>query len=108
MRRIESLNIPSEQVGFIAHLKGVSEFELFKMAWNDWHRDRATDRTVEPAFDLFLARGEVPPWVRGYIRRELQDGKIMAREKEKQVRSLFIFYAPLGVFLLIFLFYAFH
>jgi hypothetical protein len=98
--------VTSSEIAFVAHMKGMSEFELFKEAWGEWHVENATDKDVEPAFSRYLKYGEVPPWVRGYVRQFFRDKTILEKERQKYIIGRFIFYAPLVIFFLLFLYFA--
>ncbi len=46
----------------------VSEFEFFRIAYENWFGRSAPDGEVEDCFDLYLARSTVPMWVRAFVR----------------------------------------
>ena len=89
-------------VGYVAQLMEISEFELFRRAWEAWHGEKIGDAGIEPHFNRYLDFNEVPFWVRSFVRDFLSD-EVIEKERERATLSSFIFYAPLLVFLLLFI-----
>lgn len=59
----------------VAALLAVDEFMLFRLAWARWHGGEAAEvpeETVEPAFGRYLETGDLPPWVRHFLREALR------------------------------------
>jgi len=49
----------------------VSEFEVFCISYQSWHSDAGPEALMERHFGAYLARGEVPAWVRHFSREAL-------------------------------------
>ncbi len=56
------------QVIQTANALGVSEFGVFERAYRDWYREDAETRTLEFHFVNYLFYGNIPFWVRHYVR----------------------------------------
>jgi len=90
-------------VGYVAQLMEISEFELFKRAWESWYAEEIDDAGIEPYFNKYLDFEEVPFWVRNFVRDFLSDEELVEKERDRATLSAFIYYAPLLVFLLLFI-----
>ena len=51
----------------------ISEFEIFRRAYNDWYGREMTTQALERDFAQYLYFGSAPPWVRHYTRMVLDD-----------------------------------
>lgn len=58
-------------VGEVAKVLGVSEFEVFRLAYRFWYRRELRQQVLDEAFADYLLREQVPSWVRDYCRRLL-------------------------------------
>ena len=61
------------QVIQTANALGVSEFGVFERAYRDWYREAPETRTLEFHFVNYLFYGNIPFWVRHYVRRFCKD-----------------------------------
>jgi hypothetical protein len=46
----------------------VSEFEIFRLAYENWYGHGAPASEIKRCFDVYLARSQVPMWVRAFVR----------------------------------------
>ena len=46
----------------------VSEFEFFRIAYENWFGRAAPDGDIEDCFELYLAGSDIPMWVRAFVR----------------------------------------
>lgn len=46
----------------------ISEFRIFKDAFESWYGKEATDSQIKPVFIQYLTKDTVPFWVRNYAR----------------------------------------
>lgn len=56
------------QVIQTASVLGVSEFGVFERAYRGWYREDGETRTLESHFVNYLFHGNIPFWVRHYVR----------------------------------------
>ncbi len=49
-----------------AHTLDISEFELFNLAYQNWHGQRAETRQLEAVFVRYLFEAKIPHWVRHF------------------------------------------
>lgn len=49
------------------HLR-ISEFDLFRLAWERWTGEAADEERLEPIFAAYMFRHVVPPWARHFAR----------------------------------------
>lgn len=49
------------------HLR-ISEFDLFRLAWERWTGETADEERLEPIFAAYMFRHVVPPWTRHFAR----------------------------------------
>lgn len=47
----------------------VSEFEVFRLAYNNWFGRSAADKEIESFFNHYVDKAVVPMWVRDFTRR---------------------------------------
>lgn len=47
-------------------LLGISEFELFTIAYNQWYGEGASEEVIEKFFIPYMFNDKVPPWVRHF------------------------------------------
>lgn len=57
-----------QQVGCVAGLLGKSDLEIFSMAYQKWYSKDPGFAQLECHFQPYLTEGEVPYWVRSYVR----------------------------------------
>lgn len=65
----------AEVITKVADSLSISEFKLFKFAYEDWYQRTITERELELHFVRYLFKQEAPSWVRHYVRnkeRELE------------------------------------
>ena len=55
----------------------VSEFRIFKDAFEAWYGKEATDDQIKPVFVQYLIEDTVPFWVRNYARSKSPDVQLM-------------------------------
>jgi len=55
----------------------VSEFRIFKDAFEAWYGKEATDDQIKPVFVQYLIEDTVPFWVRNYARNKSPDVQLM-------------------------------
>ena len=60
-----------EVLSRLARDNGISEYEIFHLAADGWSVGRSR---VEDHFKGYLRRGDLPHYVRDYLRRHRQDG----------------------------------
>ena len=77
---------------------GVSEFQVFCNAWQDWYNEKPSEKRIEPYFVSFLGQDAVPFWVRNYVRIILNRKDLMVEEKKRLVIGALTYYLPLLVF----------
>ncbi len=51
----------------------ILDFELFRVAWRNWHGMEPDDRWLEPAFVTYLFKRFVPGYVRHFARQVLAE-----------------------------------
>lgn len=56
-------------VSAAAGLASVSEFDLFRAAWQQWHGAAADEQSMEPIFARYLHERTAPGWVRHFARQ---------------------------------------
>ena len=60
-----------EMLSFLARSRGVSEYHIFHLAADPWSVGRTQ---VEEHFKRYLQDGDLPHYVRDYVRRQHQTG----------------------------------
>jgi len=64
----------NQEAGLIHHVAGrlgCSDRELFVRAYRQWYGHSPGQAELECCLDLFACRGEIPFWVRGFVRNYL-------------------------------------
>ena len=56
----------------VTALLDTTEFQVFKLAREDWVGKRVDEAVVEPYFVAYMFKGVVPSWVRHYNRKVLE------------------------------------
>lgn len=59
-----------------ARASGVSEYELFQLAYLAWHRSEPEQQRLEKIFVAYLFSGRVPVWVQDFVQRAGVDAEI--------------------------------
>ncbi|MGF1610764.1 MAG: hypothetical protein ACFCUQ_15290 [Kiloniellales bacterium] len=59
-------------VSAAAGLTSLSEYDLFRAAWHQWHGVAAREQRLEPAFARYLRDRKAPGWVRHFARRVIR------------------------------------
>ena len=52
-------------------LLGISEFELFTIAWHEWYGGETSEDVIEKFFIPYMFNDQVPPWVRHFAQNIL-------------------------------------
>ena len=58
----------SRTVAEAASRLNVSEFEVFRLAYENWYGQAAPEQEIKRRFDAYLVSLEVPMWVRAFAR----------------------------------------
>ncbi len=58
-----------QAVVYAAAVLQISEFEVFRLAYQEWFGHPAENREMEACFHRYMAATQVPPWVRSFVRR---------------------------------------
>ena len=70
----EELENPERRViGDAANILQVGEFQLLQLAYQDWYGEDLPEDQADHLFHVYMIEGIVPPWVRHYARRILQE-----------------------------------
>lgn len=77
---------------------GVSEFQVFCNAWQDWYDENPSEKRIEPYFVNFLGQDMVPFWVRNYVRTTLNRKDLLVEEKKRLAIGAVTYYLPLLIF----------
>jgi len=56
-------------IGFIAALLQISEYELFRIAYQHWFNHPISENRLDSLFKDYLANGEPPYWVNDFTRK---------------------------------------
>ena len=100
------MNDNTEQaVSFAANILEISEYELFCIAWHEWHGQEPNQDDIDQEFGAFLDCGSVPFYVASYVRNILSDDQIISREMNARLRAQFIYYVPLFVCFVLFMYF---
>ena len=96
-------NIPADiqQVHKASAWLGVSEFQLFCQAWQNWYDEKPSEKRIEPYFINFLGQDIVPFWVRNYVRVILSRNDLLRKEKKRLVVGALTYYVPLLLFFIL-------
>ena len=68
-RRLPKPQGDNEDVVRSASMLQVSEFELFRLAYQSWFGQTPTELQLTQAFDDYMMRNKVPMWVRSFARQ---------------------------------------
>lgn len=85
-------NTAAELAGFLLtrDSSGVSEFELFRLAYTAWYGHIPASHYLERQFDSYLLSGELPYYVRHYCRNFIDahpETVKYAQQEDKRSRS---------------------
>ena len=63
--------LPNEQQSVLdaVALLDITEYELFKLAYQNWFGEEIADPELEPYYVRYMFYQEIPPWVRYYVRK---------------------------------------
>lgn len=67
----------------VAHLLGISEFEVFLAAYRHWYGNNGDAISIENSFSTYIFEGEIPFWTRHFCHRVLtleKEGKLIAAQ----------------------------
>jgi hypothetical protein len=56
-------------IGFIAAVLQISEYELFRIAYRNWHDHPVSETRLDALFKEYLGTGDVPYWVNDFTRK---------------------------------------
>jgi hypothetical protein len=82
---------------------GISEFQVFCDAWQEWYNEEPSEKRIESHFIKFLEHDAVPFWVRSYVRSILSRDDLLEKEKKRLLIGAITYYFPLLVFLMLLL-----
>ena len=77
---------------------GVSEFQVFCNAWQDWYNEKPSEKRIESYFVSFLGQDVVPFWVRNYVRSIVNRKDLLYQEKKRLAIGALTYYLPLLLF----------
>jgi hypothetical protein len=80
---------------------GVSEFQIFCNAWQEWYNEKPSEKRIEPYFVNFLGEDVVPFWVRNYVRIILNRQDLLDKEKRRLTIGALTYYIPLLIFFIL-------
>ena len=83
---------------------GISEFQIFSDAWQEWYNEKPSEKRIEFHFINFLAHDSVPFWVRNHVRSVLNRNDLLEKEKKRLFIGIITYYLPLLVFLAVIMF----
>ena len=82
--REDAFGSDAEAAEFVAGLLQISDYELFRISCEEFGSCDIRSNAVEQAFSAYLHRGEVPFWVREFVRKELvkvENGELIEPEQ---------------------------
>ena len=88
-----------------ASLLGISEFQLFADAWQEWYDEQPSEKRIEPYFVEFLDHKLVPFWVRNHVRQILSNKELLATESKRLTVGTITYYGPLLAFFVFLMWY---
>jgi hypothetical protein len=91
----------SQQVYKASAWLGVSEFQVFCNAWQDWYNEKPSEKRIEPYFVNFLGQDSVPFWVRNYVRIILDRKDLRDNEKKRLAIGVLTYFVPLIIFFIL-------
>ena len=101
-------------VGFMASVLQISEYELFRIAYQGWHDHPVSETRLDALFKEYLATGDVPYWVNDFNRKahekflagelDYRDYGITRRICDRKTKT--IGWAIIAALLLLMLFYS--
>ncbi len=56
-------------IGFISAVLQISEYELFRISYQDWFNRPITEKRLDILFKDYLATGSTPYWVNDFVRK---------------------------------------
>ncbi len=68
-KRLSEAPGDNEDVVRSASMLQVSEFELFRLAYQSWYGHTPTEPQLTQAFDAYMVKTQVPMWVRAFSRQ---------------------------------------
>lgn len=71
-----------------AELLELTEFELFRAAYQAWHRESASEAHIERQFVPYMFEGKVPFWVRQFTRTTLDAHGVCASCEEPSLLDM--------------------
>ena len=91
----------SQKVYRVSAWLGVSEFQVFCDAWQEWYNEKPPEKRIEPFFIRFLSEDAVPFWVRNYVRVVLGRKDLLQKEKKRLTVGILTYYIPLLIFFIL-------
>ena len=77
---------------------GISEFQVFSDAWQEWYHEKPSEKRIEPYFVDFLNQEVIPFWVRNYVRIVINRKDLLEKEKRRWIIRILTYYVPLLIF----------
>jgi hypothetical protein len=77
------LDSEAKLIGFTASVLQISEYELFRLAYQDWFDRPISDNRLDTLFKDYLTNGEAPYWVNDFARKahdKFKEGKLDYRD----------------------------
>jgi len=62
-------------IGFISAVLQISEYELFRIAYQSWFNRPIAEKRLDILFKDYLANGSTPYWVNDFVRKAHEDFK---------------------------------
>lgn len=75
LRFFDEKQIPDDvwRVLRTASILSIGEFRVFELAYKNWYGETATESAIEGFFIPYMFQDRVPPWVRHYCTRVIND-----------------------------------
>ena len=76
----------------------VSEFRIFKDAFNVWYGKEATDNQIKPVFIQYLIEDTVPFWVRNYARSKAPEVRMTSQTaKDSRIANTVLYLVSIAL-----------
>ena len=62
-------------IGFISAVLQISEYELFRIAYQNWFNRPIPEKRLDTLFKDYLANNSTPYWVNDFVRKAYEDFK---------------------------------
>ncbi|MDX1777224.1 MAG: hypothetical protein R3297_11635 [Desulfobulbales bacterium] len=87
MEHTEYDPVDTDCVVSAANYLEVSEFVIFRDAYNSWYGKEAPEKQVEKIFVQYLQENKVPFWVRNYARNRVAEESRLTRQADEDSRT---------------------